>query len=258
MAELPRDDQELLKFQRLICQPARGRSIEASGAVPPGGVLVVRGPSGAGKSTLLRALARLIPAVSGQVWLQGRPMASFPATLWRQKVHYLPQRPVVFDGTVMDNLLVPFRLRAHRHRPAPSRPSLMAALQRLGLAHTDQDARTLSGGELARVALLRAVLANPTVLLLDEPTAALDSQTRRLTLEFLRDWLRGEPVPGPPTEHGRGIVLVSHLEEDLQFFQTVAVIHLQRSDPQATGSQDGALGAESAASGQAGRGGEPD
>ncbi|MBE3599733.1 MAG: ATP-binding cassette domain-containing protein [Limnochordaceae bacterium] len=216
----------VLRFDQLVCEPARGlRRIVASGEVPEGGALVLRGPSGAGKSTLLRALARLVPIVSGRVWLAGRDMGEFSPPLWRRLVHYLAQRPVVFDGSALDNVLVPYRLRIFKDLPPPGRDRVVEAMTRLGLSDPAQDARTLSGGELARVALLRAVFAGPSVLLLDEPTAALDADTRRTVIQFLGRWVKARP--------GRGLVLVSHVEEDGGAFSPVTAVDLHRNGTEA-------------------------
>ena len=196
----------LFAFQDVVCEPSPGHRIEGSGTVPANGVLVVRGPSGAGKSTLLKALARLLPLQSGRVWLKGRPMETWPAHQWRCLVHYSAQQPVAFDGTVLDNILLPFRLKAMSGRKPPTRDQVAESLAAVGLKDLNQDARTLSGGELARVALLRALWADPCVLLLDEPTAALDAATRDKVMTYLAEWLQAKP--------DRGIVLVSHADED--------------------------------------------
>ncbi|MBO8140810.1 MAG: ATP-binding cassette domain-containing protein [Firmicutes bacterium] len=220
----------LLRFDNLVVEPAPGHRVCAAGAVAPNGVLVVRGPSGAGKSTLLRALARLVPWTSGRIWLKGSPAERYPATVWRRRVHYLAQRPVAFDGTVRDNVLFPFRLKVLAKEARPDEERLRAAMEAVGLKDPDQDARTLSGGELARVALLRAVLAEPWVLLLDEPTAALDAVSRQRVLEFLNRWLRASP--------DRGLVLVSHLPEDHRALGPAALVDLDGEGPGTTAGQE--------------------
>lgn len=213
---------DILRFEELTCDLGGGRRIVASGAVPANGVLVVRGPSGSGKSTLLRALARLRPILRGHAWLDGQEMRQVPPTLWRRRVHYVPQRPVAFDGSVLDNLLLPYRLRIYRDAPVPNRPAVTEAMAQLGLTAPDQDARTLSGGELARLALLRAVLARPSVLLLDEPTASLDAGNRERVLRFLGRWVAAEP--------GRGLILVSHVHEDAEALSPVRELDLSNHD----------------------------
>ena len=214
---------DLLRFEELTYDLGNaGRRMVVSGTLPQNGVLVVRGPSGAGKSTLLRTLARLRPILQGDVWLGGKAMREVPPSLWRRQLHYVPQQPVAFDGTVLDNLLLPYRLRLYRGESPPDRGAVLEAMGELGLTRPDQDARTLSGGELARVSLLRAVLARPRVLLLDEPTAALDAGNRERVLRFLHRWVVSQP--------GRGLVLVSHLYQDADAFSPVRLLELPSPD----------------------------
>lgn len=188
-----------------------GRRLVVSGQVETGQVLYVQGPSGSGKSTLLRILGRLLTASGGEAWLQGRSWKDIPAPQWRLKVQYLSQKPVVFDGTVEDNLLMPFRFKLLSQRPSPSPGQIKDYLERLKLPASllEQSAKTLSGGEAARMALIRALLLEPEVLLLDEPTAYLDEDNRQHLLTLLKYWV---------AEKSRAIVMVSHNEQDLLFF----------------------------------------
>ena len=188
-----------------------GRRLVVSGQVETGQVLYVQGPSGSGKSTLLRILGRLLTASGGEAWLQGRSWKDIPAPQWRLKVPYLSQKPVVFDGTVEDNLLMPFRFKLLSQRPSPSPGQIKDYLERLKLPASllEQSAKTLSGGEAARMALIRALLLEPEVLLLDEPTAYLDEDNRQHLLTLLKYWV---------AEKSRAIVMVSHNEQDLLVF----------------------------------------
>lgn len=188
-----------------------GRRLVVSGQVETGQVLYVQGPSGSGKSTLLRILGRLLTASGGEAWLQGRSWKDIPAPQWRLKVQYLSQKPVVFDGTVEDNLLMPFRFKLLSQRPSPSPGQIKDYLERLKLPASllEQPAKTLSGGEAARIALIRALLLDPEVLLLDEPTAYLDEDNRQHLLTLLKYWV---------AEKSRAIVMVSHNEQDLLVF----------------------------------------
>ncbi len=183
---------------------ADSRQITVSATLPAGGALVVSGPSGSGKSTLLRILARLHACSTGEVRLNGIVWTGWPAISWRRQVQYLAQKPALFDGTVLDNLKKPFELAAVKKDlffdPVAAERGMESLLLPAGLLH--QEARTLSGGEAARVALLRALLLKPAVMLLDEPTAALDEKTRMAALAAVNEWLAGEA--------GRGVVIVSH------------------------------------------------
>ncbi|HQA50781.1 MAG TPA: ATP-binding cassette domain-containing protein [Syntrophomonadaceae bacterium] len=188
-----------------------GRRLVVSGQVETGQVLYVQGPSGSGKTTLLRILGRLLTASGGEAWLQGCSWKDIPAPQWRLKVQYVSQKPVVFDGTVEVNLMMPFRFKLLSQRPSPSPGQIKDYLERLQLPASllEQPAKTLSGGEAARIALIRALLLDPEVLLLDEPTAYLDEDNRQHLLTLLKYWV---------VEKSRAIVMVSHNEQDLLFF----------------------------------------
>ncbi len=128
--------------------------------IRPGERLGVRGPNGSGKSTLLRVLGGLQPLTAGT--LEGAPPPG--------RTVLVHQQPYLFRGTARDNVACALRWRR--------RPRAAAAdwLERLGAAHlADRDATALSGGERRRVAVARALAADPEVLLLDEPFAALDA-----------------------------------------------------------------------------------
>ncbi|MGQ9557686.1 MAG: ABC transporter ATP-binding protein [Desulfurispora sp.] len=211
----------LLAIEKLVCHTGRGedgRRVELTAALSAGAVLVVRGPSGAGKSTVLKALARLKEA-AGTVRLAGVDWQQIPPPLWRRRVHYLAQQPALFAGSVLDNLKRPFELAEVKKYGAFEESLVRDALPRLNLAPAllDQEARTISGGEAARIALLRAMLIGPQVLLLDEPTAALDEESRRAVLQYIGEWLA---VPG------RAAILVSHREEDAGFFSRRKVVEI--------------------------------
>ena len=157
-----------------------------------GEVVDVSGPSGAGKTTLLRALALMQPGTSGTLLLDGRTPDDIGAREWRTRVALVPQRPVMLTGDVRANLLAPWVLKVRAGAAQPGDDELRAALDRVGLADValDREAVKLSVGQAARVALLRVVLTAPDVLLLDEPDAALDTdsaaQVAALTTQFVK------------------------------------------------------------------------
>ena len=171
--------------------------------VEPGEVLAVAGPSGSGKSLLLRALAGLDPLQGGEVRYQSRALEDWGAPRYRAGVMYLPQQAPLYPGTVEDNLRLPFGLKVHAGTPYPADEARdrLAALGRSS-NFLAQPAERLSGGEAQLVALVRALLLSPGVLLLDEATGALDPQAVAGAEALLRDWLAG----GPP----RAVVFVTH------------------------------------------------
>lgn len=206
---------------------AETRTVVCSGAVDRGGVMLVRGPSGGGKSTLLRVLARLQPGTGGDVRLGGRQWLAFAPTEWRTAVCYVAQQPALFEGTVLDNLRRPFQLAAVRKRGAYSGALVEKGLVMLGLAPKllEQDARSLSGGEAARMAVLRAMLTSPPVLLLDEPTAALDRVSAAGFCELIGNWLAAEP--------DRGAIIITHDELVENFFPDPVLLELGAAGGQA-------------------------
>lgn len=156
-------------------------------SVPAGECLAVEGPSGIGKSRLLRAIADLDPA-DGYVYLNGKERLEMPADRWRAKVRYIAAEPGWWADTAREHM--------------PEAPEIEALAAELGLAEKtlDQPISELSTGERLRLALIRALADDPEVLLLDEPTAALDEVSAR-RVEAL---IRGE------IDSGCRVVLVSH------------------------------------------------
>jgi len=179
-------------------------------ALAPGDRLAVEGPTGAGKTVLLRALALLDPVTEGEVRFRGLPPADREVPTFRCRVAYLHQSPALAEGTVEENLRLPFGLAVHRNGGAdPGRGGgydraraveLLAALGRdegfLGKERED-----LSGGERQIAALVRLLQLEPEVLLLDEPTAALDPATTARAEELLTAWAGAA---------GRAWIWVSH------------------------------------------------
>lgn len=154
---------------------------DVSVGVERGGALVLVGPSGSGKSTLLRCLNRLVEPTGGRVRFDGRDIRSLDPRDLRRRAALVMQTPVLFEGTVRENL----RVRPSGTIGDFSDASLTSALEEVGLDPrlADRDAATLSGGEKQRVTIARALLREPQALLLDEPTSALDPPNTALVVE---------------------------------------------------------------------------
>jgi putative ABC transport system ATP-binding protein len=154
--------------------------------VREGETLVLLGPSGAGKSMLLRAVVRLTPITAGQVLLDGRHVEGLPPEELRRRVNLVPQDPAMLEGSVEENLRFGLDLAGIVDREVPDR--IAVALEDAGLdeGFLDRRADRLSGGERRRVAIARAHALRPEVLILDEPTAALDPRTTRQVEEAIR------------------------------------------------------------------------
>ena len=176
--------------------------------VAPGEVLTLMGPSGCGKSSLLAALAGVLPAggpirLAGDIRLGERRLT--PLAPQARRIGMLFQDDLLFAHlTVAENLM--FGMPAHLRGMATRRACALEALAEVGLAaQADKLPGQLSGGQKARVSLLRALLAEPQVLLLDEPFSRLDKPLRAAfrTLVFERLKERGIPA-----------LLVTHDDED--------------------------------------------
>lgn len=183
-------------------------------SVGRGLVTALIAPSGAGKSTLLRCLNRLLDPDRGTITLGGTDIRSIPPRELRQRVGLVAQRPVMLNGSVAANL-------RYGLDPAPDGPALTRTLAAAGLPETfaARDAQELSGGEQARVALARAIIRDPEILLLDEPTAALDAEVAQQLGETFRSLASG----------GIGLCLAIH---DLPFAERFAdrIVHLDGTE----------------------------
>lgn len=164
------------------------------------GITVLAGPSGAGKSTMLRLCNRLDVPSSGRVLLDGADLAELEPTSLRRRVGMVFQRPVLFGGTVRDNLRVADPGADDR------RCTEVLARVALGEAFLDRHADDLSGGEAQRMCLARTLLTGPELVLMDEPTSALDPESRH-QIEQLAGSLAAEGIP---------IIWVTHDLEQLE------------------------------------------
>ena len=174
--------------------------------VKPGEVLTIMGPSGSGKSTALAAIIGTLGpdfSVSGRLVLDGCDVTALPTRA--RGIGLLFQDDVLFPHlSVGGNLAfaLPATLRGRQAR----RAAIEAALAKAGLAgFADRDPGTLSGGEWARVALMRTLLAEPKALLLDEPFSRLDAGLRDHIRAFVLDLIRAERIPA---------ILVTHQSDD--------------------------------------------
>jgi len=163
-------------------------------AIYPGSRLSISGPAGSGKTLLLRALALLDPLDSGEIRFEGCPIDREQIPDYRSHVMYIHQRPMLLENRVETTLRRPFSLKVHRSHSF-SKERIVRMLHRLGRdeAFLGKAVSELSGGESQLVALLRVIQLDPKVLLLDEPTAALDADATAAVEALVRDWLAESP-----------------------------------------------------------------
>jgi len=192
--------QGTLEARELVVTRGGKRILDrASLTVAPGEAVAIEGPSGSGKSTLVRALALLVEADEGQLLLGGVDVRTLPPEQVRRQVAFLAQRPAMFPGTVADNLRAGPAL--HGEVLPDARAAALIADVGLPPETLSQEARTLSGGEQQRVALARALANDPSLLLLDEPTASLDPEAGLQIVELVSGLRR----------RGLGVVMVTHV-----------------------------------------------
>lgn len=170
----------------------------------PGSVTVIVGPNGSGKTSLLRALLGLTTPSEGEVLLDDRPLLAHPARTRARSLAWLPQRTELPWAMPVHRLVLLGRAPHLSPLAGPSQHDLdavRAALARVGAEHLrDRDVLTLSGGELQRVLLARLLATAAPLLILDEPTTALDVGHALALLELCREL----------AQSGHGILLSLH------------------------------------------------
>ena len=199
---------DIIEFRDLSFSfPGRNKLLEhLTFSILPGKVNLIRGRNGSGKSTIAALLMRGYEQQGGTITAAGIDIRSVPLDTWRRFVSIVPQRPDIFDGTILDNIVMGDRTYDARDVAAVC---ALAGLSRTIetapgglLAHTGGQACRLSGGERQKIALARALYRKPGVLILDEPGTHLDAQGKeqlRHTVRMLR-------------ERHVTIVLISHEE----------------------------------------------
>ena len=171
---------------------------DVSFSIAPGQVVGVVGPTGSGKSTVLSLIPRFYDPTAGRVLLDGNDVSTFKLAALRAQVGFVLQETVLFRGTIRENIAY--------GRPDASDEEVVAAAK---LANADEfisrmphgydsvvgeRGDTLSGGQRQRIGIARAVIRNSPIMILDEPTAALDTESERLVIEGLQRLMKGRTV----------------------------------------------------------------
>lgn len=183
------DNDVVFEFVDVVVERQGVRALDGlTAAIPGHGVTAVFGPSGSGKSTLLRLCNRLELPTSGRASFYGSDIAGLDPLWLRRRVGMCFQRPTPFPGTVAENLLTA--------DPDASDARMRETLDRVALSGSwlDRDVAALSGGEAQRVCLARTLMAQPQVLLLDEPTSAVDTEAAEVIERAVRE-LAADGIP---------------------------------------------------------------
>jgi len=183
--------------------------------IPQQRVTALVGPSGAGKTSLLRLLNRLDEPVGGSIQYRGRPLGHIPVRHLRRSVGFVFQAPVMFPGTVRDNLREAVALA---DRPLHDlEGAMLTAMDRaeLDAELLDREGERLSLGQKQRANLARALMNDPEALLMDEPTSALDSETADRLMDTVRRM---------SAERALTVVMVTHRLAEAQRVSDVTVV----------------------------------
>lgn len=209
----------------------RGIDLEAK----PGRKIALVGASGAGKSTLISLLLRLYDPTSGTVWIDGRDAREYPLGALREQMSMVPQEVLLFGGSIGENIAYgkPGATQAEIElaaRQANAHDFIAGFPEGYATLVGDRGVQ-LSGGQRQRVAIARALLRNPAILILDEATSSLDSESERLIQEALETLMRG-----------RTSFLIAHRLATIRYADQIVV--MQEGQVVETGTHEELIGLE--------------
>ena len=194
---------------------ARKALDDVSFTVAPGSFTVLLGLNGAGKSTLFSLITRLFAARTGEIDIFGANVMRDPGSALRRLGVVFQARTLDLDLGVMQNFV--YHAALHGIGPGEARQLGSAALARAGLSdRANERARALSGGQIRRVEIARALLHRPRLLLLDEPTVGLDIKARAALLAHVRELVRDEHI---------GVLWTTHLIDEIDMNDQVVILH---------------------------------
>jgi len=152
-------------------------------------ITCIVGKSGGGKTTFLKLLNNMISPSSGIIKFKGKNIVDYDPVGLRREIPMLPQNPVVFSGTIKDNFDLALK---YAELKTKSKKAYKEILGKVGLEEQklDKIAEDLSGGEKQRISLARILLLEPNILLLDEPSSALDEKTEKLIIDTVVNYIK--------------------------------------------------------------------
>ena len=168
-----------------------------------GEITCIVGRSGGGKSTFLKLLNNMISPDQGNIKFEGKNIEEYNPIKLRREILMLPQNPVIFSGTIRDNFTITLQYNGLDSQNDAKYNDL---LKKVGLSNQnlDSSAEKLSGGEKQRLALARILLLDPDILLLDEPSSALDEETEELIIDMVVNFIN---------QKNGTLVMVTHSKE---------------------------------------------
>lgn len=167
--------------------------------IDKGKITTIVGASGSGKTTILRMLNKILSPTQGRIIFNDTDLGDINSVAHRRQVTMLSQNPVIFEGSIRDNLNIGLKFQA---RSLLSDDVLLSMLEKVNIKKAlDTSASILSGGEKLRLALGRVLLLNSEVYLLDEPSAALDDEMEETIVKMVTEYVKKE---------NKTLVMVTH------------------------------------------------
>ncbi|CDF59179.1 ABC transporter ATP-binding protein [Thermobrachium celere] len=165
-------------------------------------VTSIVGESGSGKTTLLKMLNNIISPDEGEIYYEGIEINNYNPIDLRRKVVMLPQTPVIYKGSILDNILIGKRFAKSFNY---NLEEIKTLLEKFNVnKNLSESAENLSGGEKQRICLIRVLIMNPEVILLDEPTSALDENTEDIVINYIVEYTK---------KNNKTLVMVTHAKD---------------------------------------------
>jgi len=167
--------------------------------IVPNEQVAIVGKTGAGKSTLLNVIAGLVSVSEGEMLINGKPRSNFQEKDWFDRLSYISQNPYLFSGTIAENIAIGGRMDATRVEivQAAGKAGISELVDSLEHGYDTaigEGGRDLSGGEKQRIAIARAFLKSPSVILFDEPTTGLDLRTEKILQASIKELSKASAV----------------------------------------------------------------